>query len=91
MSPIYDFRCLSCEEKFEALVSPDEIPECPKCQSTRIEKLVSGFARYGIKGDNSSSRTPKNQGLSPEKTPRQKKPKPELPKAIRDSKYIKNR
>ena len=36
----YDFRCLECEHKFEALVKPDDNPPCPKCLSF-TKRLIS--------------------------------------------------
>ena len=43
--PIYDFRCKSCANEFEALSRPQDPPiACPSCRSTELEKLLSGFA-----------------------------------------------
>jgi putative FmdB family regulatory protein len=43
--PIYDFRCKSCGNEFEALSRPQDPPVvCPSCRSTELEKLLSGFA-----------------------------------------------
>jgi len=43
--PIYDFRCRSCGNEFEALSRPQDPPVvCPSCQSADLEKLLSGFA-----------------------------------------------
>jgi putative FmdB family regulatory protein len=43
--PIYDFRCTRCGNEFEALSRPQDPPvACPSCQSTELEKLLSGFA-----------------------------------------------
>ncbi len=42
--PIYDFKCLDCEEQFEALVLKGGTPACPACQSARLEQLVSLFS-----------------------------------------------
>ena len=42
--PIYEFVCKDCEHEFETLLkSRDEVGEvrCPKCQSPRIERLMS--------------------------------------------------
>ena len=49
--PLYEYRCEKCENRFEALVlsSGDEI-NCPKCESTNLEKLFSAF---GVKSANS--------------------------------------
>jgi putative FmdB family regulatory protein len=43
--PIYDFRCKSCGNEFEALSRPQDPPiACPSCKSNDLEKLLSGFA-----------------------------------------------
>ncbi|MEA1968673.1 MAG: zinc ribbon domain-containing protein [Thermodesulfobacteriota bacterium] len=42
--PIYEFKCLKCEEFFEILVmNTDEEKEikCPKCSEFDIERVVS--------------------------------------------------
>ena len=41
--PIFDFRCLDCDEEFEALVLKT-VATCPKCQSARLEQQISSFA-----------------------------------------------
>jgi putative FmdB family regulatory protein len=43
--PLYDFRCKSCAQTFEALVRPGQpATACPHCQSEDLEKLLSSFA-----------------------------------------------
>ena len=47
--PLYEYRCQKCDQKFEWLVrtanaAAEEI-ECPKCQGTQVERLVSVAAR----------------------------------------------
>lgn len=32
------FKCQDCEHKFEELVDPEEVPECPECKSKNVEK-----------------------------------------------------
>lgn len=58
--PLYEYRCETCENRFEALVlsSGDEI-SCPKCESTNLKKL---FSTFGVKSANSIpiSSTPVN-------------------------------
>jgi putative FmdB family regulatory protein len=40
--PIYEYICKDCKREFEELVfSQDELPPCPKCRSTKVEKLMS--------------------------------------------------
>jgi len=42
--PLFDFRCRSCGEEFEALVRPPVGPACPSCAATDLERLLSGFS-----------------------------------------------
>ncbi|MDD4029083.1 MAG: zinc ribbon domain-containing protein [Caldisericia bacterium] len=48
--PIYEFKCEDCGEAFEVFSTYDEIAKvkCPKCQSSRIKKLIShlGFIKH---------------------------------------------
>ena len=43
--PLFEYRCADCGAKFDELVSSaDEAVACPKCRSSKIEKLLSVFA-----------------------------------------------
>lgn len=43
--PIFDYKCEDCGATFEELVpSSDSKVACPKCESDKTRKLVSGFA-----------------------------------------------
>jgi putative FmdB family regulatory protein len=45
--PIYEYKCLECEEKFALLQSfyPAESDTfCPKCSSNKIKKVISSFS-----------------------------------------------
>lgn len=42
--PLYDFACRECHEPFEKLVRHEKEVAgltCPKCSSSRVEKLIS--------------------------------------------------
>jgi putative FmdB family regulatory protein len=42
--PIYEYRCLDCEKKFEVLhLRAEEVypPECTYCQGRNVQKLIS--------------------------------------------------
>jgi len=42
--PIYDFACVSCDERFEELMRSDApAPECPSCGAGETERLLSTF------------------------------------------------
>ena len=42
--PLHEYRCESCDHRFEALVRGDERPRCARCGHERLEKLISAFA-----------------------------------------------
>jgi len=44
--PIYEFKCLKCNQKFERLIFSSISPEvaCPVCGSKEVEKEYSTFA-----------------------------------------------
>lgn len=49
--PLYEFKCETCQETFEELISSNEIErvKCPKCSSPDIKKLLSsGSIRMGV-------------------------------------------
>ena len=54
--PIFEYRCSSCNEKFEELVlsrSQNHV-ECPRCGGTKVQPLVSRFAaQTGSRSDSS--------------------------------------
>lgn len=51
--PIYEYICLSCNKKFEILVSVGNkfLVDCPECNSIQVKKI---FSLFGI-GKSSSS------------------------------------
>ena len=55
--PIYEFKCLKCQEFFELLVinNDDEAKlQCPKCKSKEFERILSttNFATGNGTGEN---------------------------------------
>ncbi len=44
--PIYEYRCTTCRERFEALVTSAERAKmrCPRCGTHQVERLLSTFA-----------------------------------------------
>lgn len=51
--PLYDFRCLTCDERFEALAAPSETPGCPACDKPEVERVYTAFAgpfKVGLRG-----------------------------------------
>ncbi len=42
--PIYDYACVTCDERFEELVRSDaRPPPCPSCGNDETERLLSTF------------------------------------------------
>lgn len=61
--PLKDCLCRSCGHIWEEIIKAwDETPNCPHCESTKVEKLVSAAGGYHIKGNNSASHRPKSAG-----------------------------
>lgn len=50
--PIYEYYCTTCEKEFEFLVMGNSKPECPKCKSKKVRRLLSacGFVSKGNGG-----------------------------------------
>lgn len=51
--PLYDFRCPTCGERFEAHVRAQESAACPACGAPGAERLLSPFAgpfTVGLRG-----------------------------------------
>ena len=38
--PLYDFRCKSCGHEFEGLVRAGDVPRCPSCNGTDLERQL---------------------------------------------------
>lgn len=39
--PIYEYQCKHCGHGFEALVRKSDLPACPACGASEIERLLS--------------------------------------------------
>lgn len=42
--PIFEYRCATCAHEFERLVRTGDVPACPSCQGTQLERLLSSVA-----------------------------------------------
>ena len=42
--PIYEYICKNCDHAFELLVMGKKKPQCPQCDSRRLDKQWSVFA-----------------------------------------------
>lgn len=45
--PLYDYHCAACDKQFELLVRSADVPACPACGTSRIERLISAIAPAG--------------------------------------------
>jgi putative FmdB family regulatory protein len=57
--PIFEFRCQACGHEFEKLVFAGDLQvDCPMCQNTQVEKLMSACAaKVGYKFTAASSKS----------------------------------
>jgi putative FmdB family regulatory protein len=53
--PLFEYECLECGERFEALVVGAKRPACPECGSEDLQKLLSTF---GVGGGASTGAAP---------------------------------
>ena len=63
--PIYEFHCGKCGEDSEVLVRSSEWKgtPCPKCGSTRLEKMFSTFASSVAGGGGAATDGPSCSGV----------------------------
>jgi putative FmdB family regulatory protein len=54
--PMFEYKCNNCGEKFELLVFGQEnIINCPRCSSEKVQKLMSAFASQGATATSGNS------------------------------------
>ena len=56
--PLFEYRCQTCESEFEVLVRSGEKPACPRCDSKKLEKLISAHAAHVSGGLSMTSACP---------------------------------
>ena len=39
--PLYEYACRKCSHVFEELVRTGDVPTCPKCGASALERLLS--------------------------------------------------
>ena len=44
--PLYEYACKACAHQFELLVRATEVPACPACHGTVLERKLSVFAAH---------------------------------------------
>jgi putative FmdB family regulatory protein len=42
--PLFEYVCVDCRKRFEALVYGSNEPQCPLCKSTNLERQISVFS-----------------------------------------------
>ena len=42
--PLFTYRCTACEAVFETLVRGSDVPACPSCASTALERQIGTIA-----------------------------------------------
>ncbi len=53
--PLYEYRCETCDHRFEALVTGGQKPPCAQCGGKKLEKLFSAFAVASGSGASASA------------------------------------
>lgn len=59
--PLFEYRCLACDNQFELLVRGGVTPACPACGGTSLEKLLSLF---GVSSEGTVTRSRQLLGAS---------------------------
>jgi putative FmdB family regulatory protein len=62
--PIYEYQCRQCSQEFELLVLKATPLECPSCQSSDLEQLLSGFAVSSDGSRAASARTARQAAVT---------------------------
>lgn len=67
--PLYEYECLDCGERFEALVRHANVPACPGCQGRNLNQLLSMFSAdtEGLRQSNLQAARRKNSKLAKDK------------------------
>lgn len=67
--PLYEFRCSSCHEQFEQLLSRTELEQvtCPHCGQPTVERQLSTFATSVGHTSTASSSTASSSSCTPRK------------------------
>ena len=63
MPPLYEYYCKKCDTVLELYHKVSHLEKrCPKCEELGLQKLITPFGGYNIKGNNSGSTKPKGSG-----------------------------
>lgn len=56
--PIFEYVCKQCENRVEMIVTSSTVVKCPKCESKKLEKLLSVFSASVKNGQSGTSEMP---------------------------------
>jgi len=56
--PLFEYSCRRCDRHFEVLVRGNDIPHCPSCQGTELERRQSVFAARTASGGSAAAALP---------------------------------
>lgn len=59
--PLYEYVCRKCRHGFETLVLGSDVPSCPECRATELERVLSVVA-IGRGGERAAASTPMPAG-----------------------------
>ena len=45
--PIFEYICRKCDHRFESIVLGPQEPQCPQCESKKLDQQLSRFAVNG--------------------------------------------
>ena len=62
--PLFEYKCSVCQSQFELLIRGADVPTCPTCQSTVLEKLLTSF---GVSSADSQWRNRQSLGAAQRK------------------------
>ena len=62
--PIYEYKCNTCDKKFETLVMGGSMPECPSCDSQDLVRLMSACGFISRSSGPGGETTIKSSGSS---------------------------
>ena len=92
--PTYNYVCSDCGFEFSVFrgINDSSIDNCPKCQSTRVERVITGGTGMIFKGDGFyiTDYVKKNSKEKEIKDNKQKEIKGNKQKEIKDNKGKKN-
>ena len=66
--PLFEYRCAACDSQFELLIRGADVPRCPTCGTTTLERTLSLFA---VSSDGTQQRSRQTLGAQQRVTAQQ--------------------